>query len=339
MSEGPSRVSAPPARAGVEALWPPLPLEDWQETLDTLHLWTQIVGKVALALAPAVNHWWGVTLLPTPRGLATPTLYHGARALRMELDFVEHVLALDVGTERRRLPLRPRPVAEFHADLLATLADLDVEVSISRGPSEIPDPLPFAEDHRHASYDAAAVERFRTAMSTAHRLLDAERATFLGKSSPVHFFWGAFDLAYTRFSGRSAPPHPGGIPNTPDWVTREAYAQEVWSAGWWPGQGGFGRAAFYAYAYPEPAGFAAADPRVRGAYYDTTLREFVLPWEAARTASDPDASVRDFLRATYEAASDLGGWDRAYLERRAEELTELERRIHRGNRPGARASV
>lgn len=321
-----------PRVADGDAAWPPLPLDDWADTLDTLHMWTQVVGKVALALTPPANHWWAATLRVTPRGLATDSLHHGPVPVRLSFDLVDHVLVVEAGAARRRLTLEPRSVADFHGELMATLEALGTPVVIGDTPNEVAEPIPFAEDDAHASYDVAAVERFRVALVAAHRALASVRADFLGKASPAHFFWGGFDLAYTRFSGRPAPAHPGGIPHMPDWVTREAYSHELWSAGWWPGHGGFGRAAFYAYAYPEPDGFAAAPSGAEAAYYDDALREFVLPWDEVREVSDPTGAVRSFLEATYAAAADRGGWNRAAVERTPPELETLETRIHRTNR-------
>ena len=315
------------------AEWPPLPLAEWSDTLETLRHWAQLVGKVALALAPPVNHWWGTTLLVTPRGLGTQVFYHGTQAVRLELDFVDHVLTIEAGASRTRLALAARSVADFHEELLASLTRSECPVVIGDAPTEMEAAVPFAEDDAPRRYDDRAVEAFHAALLAAHRAIEPTRASFLGKQSPVHFFWGGFDLAYTRFSGRAAPQHPGGVPNMPDWVTREAYSHEVWSAGWWPGHGPFGRPAFYAYAYPEPAGFAEADAGTAGAFYSTELREFLLPWDDARSARNPDDAVRSFLRATYEAAATRGGWDRATLERAPADLALLERRIRKTNRP------
>ncbi|HUF14058.1 MAG TPA: DUF5996 family protein [Longimicrobiales bacterium] len=313
--------------------WPALPLEEWQDTLDTLHLWTQIVGKVKLALAPVVNHWWGVTLRVTPRGLDTGTMYHGRTPLRIEFDLVEHRLAIEAGIRRRHLDLEPRSVADFHAELLRTLAEQGCAVTIDRTPNEVEHAVPFDEDEAHASYDAAAVERFRIALLHADRLLDAARASFLGKATPSHFFWGSFDLALTRFSGRPAPAHPGGFPNLPDWVTREAYSHELWSAGWWPGQGpaGLGQPAFYAYSYPASPGFAGRDLGVPGAAWNGTMGEYFLTWSDVIAAPDPDAAVHAFLAASYAAAADAGEWDRDALDRSEEQLAELEAQVHRSS--------
>lgn len=313
--------------------WPALPLDDWRETLDTLHLWTQVVGKVKLALAPIVNHWWGVTLRVTPRGLGTGTMYDGQTPIAIDFDFVDHRLDIEIGTRRRHLALEPRSVADFHTELLRTLAEEGCPITIDRTPNEIEHAIPFDEDEAHASYDAAAVGRFRIALLQADRLLDAARASFLGKSTPSHFFWGSFDLALTRFSGRPAPTHPGGFPNLPDWVTREAYSHEVWSAGWWPGQGpaDLGQPAFYAYSYPASAGFGGRDLGVPGAAWNETMSEYLLPWNDVIGAPDPDAAVRAFLTASYAAAADAGGWDRDALERSKAELHELEARVHRSS--------
>lgn len=312
--------------------WPELPLEAWSDTLDTLLLWGQIVGKVKLALAPLENHWWGITLRVGPRGLDTGVVHHGERPLELRFDFVDEVLRIDAGAAGvREVELRARSVASFHREVMAGLEELGTPVVIHRVPSELVDPIPFDEDEAHASWDGDAVRRFHRALLQADRLLRVFQARFLGKSSPVHFFWGAFDLALTRFSGGRAPEHPGGFPNMPDWVTREAYSHEVHSVGWWPGQGPLGRPAFYAYAYPPPAGFAeAAVPE--GALYHEGLGEFVLPWDDVRRAGDPDALVLDFLQATYEAAAEGGGWDRAALERGPGALEDLEARVRRSDR-------
>ena len=313
--------------------WPPLPLDAWRDTLDTLHLWTQIVGKVKLALAPIVNHWWGVTLRVTPRGLGTGTMYHGRTPLAIDFDFVDHRLDIEVGTKRRHLALEPRSVADFHAELLRTLAEERCPVTIGRTPNEVQDAIPFDEDETHASYDAAAVERLRVALLQADRVLDTARAGFLGKATPSHFFWGGFDLALTRFSGRAAPTHPGGFPNMADWVTREAYSHEVWSAGWWPGHGAadLGQPAFYAYGYPTHPGFGGRDLGVPGAAWSETMGEYLLPWNDVITAPDPDAAVRAFLSSSYAAAADAGGWDRGALDRPEAQLQKLEARVHRSS--------
>ena len=296
--------------------WPALPVADWQDTRDTLHLWTQVVGKVRLARTPLVNHWWNVTLYVTDRGLTTGLMPGGpARAFQIDFDFLAH--RLDIARtdgERRHVALEPRSVADFHADVMARLDELGLATPIWRMPVEIPDAVPFTDDVDHASYDAGAVERFWQALVDVDRVFHGFRAGFVGKASPVHFFWGGFDLAVTRFSGRTAPPHPGGAPNCGPHVMHEAYSHEVSSAGFWPG--GSAEGTFYSYAYPEPPGFADWDRLPEGASYSAELGEFVLSYEQVRTAPDPDALLGDFLRSTYEAAAELAGWDRAALEHR-----------------------
>ena len=313
--------------------WPALPLEPWRETQETVQMWTQVVGKVRLALTPVQNHWWNVTLRVTPRGLGTGVMYHGTTPVEMRFDFVDDRLEVDVGADRRSLALRPRSVADFHDELLATLADLGAAVRIHGAPNEVPDPIPFAEDHLHAAYDAAAVRRFHAALLLVDRAFRGFRAGWLGKSSPVHFFWGSFDLAVTRFSGRTAPPHPGGIPHLPDRVVREAYSHENTSVGWWPGNGAFGRPAFFAYAYPEPAGYREGAPLPAGAFYHEELREYLLPWDDVIAARDPDATLRAFMEGTHARAADAAGWDRAALERPPEEAERLERDVRAGGGP------
>ena len=298
--------------------WPALPLPPWRATCDTLHLWSQIVGKTRLALAPMQNHWWQVTLYVTSRGLGGSPLPCGERTVDVDFDFLDHRLVLRTSDgASRALALAPRSVADFYEEYRALLRELDVDVRIRPVPAEMETVVPFGEDRAHASYDAEAAQRFWRALVQADRLLRAFRGRFLGKCSPVHFWWGGFDLSCTRFSGRAAPPHPGGIPNLADWVTREAYSHECISAGWWPGGGPLEEAAFYAYAYPEPAGLAEARVRPAAAYYHPVLREFILPYEAVRSAPDPDGMVMDFLDSTYGAAADLARWDRAALERRS----------------------
>lgn len=305
--------------AGTSAsdLWPPLPLDGWADTYATLHRWTQVVGKVRLARTPWVNHSWHVTLYLTARGMTTGLISHDRQSFEIEFDFIDHQLIVcttDGGT--RWLELRPRSVADFYRELMATLRDLGVETRIVPRPNELPDATPFEADDAHAAYDRDAANRFWRILVQAHRVLTAFRARFRGKCSPVHFFWGSFDLAVTRFSGRPAPPHPGGVPNLPDRVVREAYSQEVSSAGFWPGGGAIAYAAFYSYAYPEPAGYKDAPVRPPG-FYSQDLREFVLPYDDVRTAASPDDVLMAFLEDTYRAAADLGKWDRAALERDA----------------------
>jgi hypothetical protein len=294
--------------------WPPLPLDAWRPTYETLHLWTQVVGKVSLALAPMVNHWWQVALRVDARGLATPALPYDRGVVALRFDFVDHALRVETSEgAARAVALAPRSVADFHRELTATLREVGVDARITRRPVELPEVIPFDEDETHAAYDPDAARRCWLALVQAARVLERFRGEFVGKCSPVHFWWGSFDLACTRFSGRRAPPHPGGIPNLADRVAREAYSHECISAGWWPGGGAVGEPAFYAYAYPEPAGCPEAPIRPAAGFYHGQLREWVLPYEAARAAPDPDAVVLDFLRSTYDAAARLGGWDRAAL--------------------------
>jgi Family of unknown function (DUF5996) len=293
--------------------WPELDYPQWQDTLATLQLWTQIVGKLRLSLSPWVNHSWQVPLYLTARGLGTSPMFVGGKALELEFDFLAQQLRLQTSAgEERSLALVPRSVADFYAQILGLLHELEVAVAINPRPSEIADATPFAEDHAHASYDGAAAQRFWRALLQADRLLKLFRSGFIGKVSPVHFFWGSFDLAVTRFSGRRAPPHPGGVPGLPDAVVREAYSHEVSSAGFWPGNDAFPEAAFYSYAYPEPAGFR--ERALPAARYEATLGEFVLPYASVRAAAEPDRLVLDFLTGTYVAAADAARWDRGALE-------------------------
>jgi hypothetical protein len=295
--------------------WPALQYENWKDTLETLHLWTQIVGKVRLSQTPWVNHSWHIPLYVTTSGLTTSPIPYGERTFEMAFDFLDHRLRIrtdeGVGAE---IALRPISVADFHREVLAQLAGVGMDISIRTMPCEIPNAVPFEQDEAHASYDADAANRFWRALLRADRVFKKFRARFAGKASPVHFFWGSFDLAVTRFSGRRAPSHPGGVPNLPDYVTREAYSHEVSSCGFWPGGAAFPEAVFYSYAYPEPAGFPAASVRPLAARYQGDLGEFVLPYADVRAAPDPDEMLLDFMQSTYEAAADLGHWDREALE-------------------------
>ena len=299
--------------------WPSLPLEAWSETYATWHLWSQIVGKVRLAQTPWLNHAWHATLYVTARGLTTSPIPHGSRAFEIGFDFVDHRLTVqtsDGGTGG--FALEPMTVATFYARLLQELGRLGVPVQIHRTPNEVPDPIPFDLDDTHRAYDREYAGRFWRILVQADRVFKAFRARFGGKCSPVHFFWGAPDLAVTRFSGRAAPEHPGGVPNLPDWVTRDAYSHEVSSAGFWAGGGPIPYPVFYSYAYPEPAGFAEAAIRPREAFYSPDFHEFVLAYDVVRQAESPDDTLLEFLQTTYEAAAGLGGWDRAALERGAD---------------------
>jgi hypothetical protein len=309
------------------ASWPSLPLDAWRDTYATLQMWTQIVGKVRLVQMPWINHSWHVTLYPTARGLTTSVMPHGTRAFQIDFDFVDHRLLIQTADgAARTIALRPRPVAEFHERVMAELAALGLDVTINPNPNEVENPIPFDQDRQHAAYDAEYAERFWRILVHTERVFTRFRSRFIGKCSPVHFFWGSFDLAVTRFSGRPAPPHPGGVPNLPDWVAREAYSHEVSSAGFWPGGGPAPYPLFYSYAYPEPDGFAAAAVRPAGASYHTGLREFVLPYDDVRSAASPDDVLLEFLETTYEAAATRGRWDRDALERREEPPAAARRR-------------
>jgi hypothetical protein len=298
-----------------EGSWPALDYESWKDSCATLHLWTQIVGKIRLAQAPVVNHWWHVPLYLTSRGLTTSAMPHGARTFQIDFDFIDHRLRIDVSDGRRdSLPLVPRSVADFYGEVMSRLRALGLEVPIWTTPVEIADPIPFERDLVHAAYDPVQINRFWRVLAQVDQVFAVFRARFLGKVSPVHFFWGSFDLAVTRFSGRQAPLHPGA-PNIPDFVSREAYSHEVSSCGFWPGNGGFGRPAFYSYAYPQPTGFPDAAIATRGAFYSKDLGEFILPYDSVRQAERPRQLLLEFLESTYAAAADLGQWDRALLER------------------------
>ena len=294
--------------------WPALDYRGWRDTALTLQLWTQIVGKTRLSSAPWLNHSWQVPLYVTARGFGTSAIPAGAAMIDIEFDFVDHRLVCrsSRGTTQV-IELRPMTVAGFYAEVMAAMAALDAPVRINHLPNEFPDPIPFDEDEVHASYDPVAAWRFWQALVQADRVFGLFRTGFLGKVSPVHFFWGSFDLAVTRFSGRRAPLHPGGVPGLPDRVTREAYSHEVSSAGFWPGSDAFPQAAFYSYAYPEPSGYRTS-PVPNGATFDETLGEFILPYDLVRKAADPDVLLLEFLSATYAAAADRGDWDRAALE-------------------------
>jgi Family of unknown function (DUF5996) len=294
--------------------WPELPYETWRETAATLQLWTQIVGKVRLTLTPWLNHSWQVPFYVSARGLTTSPIPVGDEIADIEFDFIDHCLIARTSRgDQRTLPLTPQTVAEFYTRTLELLDALGIAVVIHDTPNEIPDPIPFPEDRRHADYDASASHRFWRALVQADRVFKTFRSGFLGKASPVHFFWGSFDLAVTRFSGRPAPLHPGGIPGLPNSVTREAYSHEVSSAGFWPGSDAFPEAAFYSYAYPEPPGYRDL-PVAPGAHFDPTLGEFILPYDTVRSAKSPDTLLLGFLSTTYDAAADAGGWERSALE-------------------------
>lgn len=296
--------------------WPELRLADWRATRETLHLWTQVVGKIRLALTPWLNHSWHVALYVTARGLTTsPIPWHGGD-FQIDFDFIDHVLWVRTSAGRfRQLTLRPMSVAEFYKSLMASLGELGIDTRINTMPCEIAECVAFEADNLHDAYDADYANRFWRVLLAASEVFAHFRTGFLGKSSPVHFFWGSFDLAVTRFSGRRAPVHPGGVPHLPNSVAQEAYSHEVSSAGFWPGGGGpIDDAAFYSYAYPAPEGFAAAAVRPAQASFSKELGEFLLPYEAVRNAANPDAALMDFLQSTYDAAADLAKWDRAALD-------------------------
>ena len=305
-------ISSVPAGTGS---WPELDYTAGRDTLETLHLWAQIVGKIRLALTPWINHSWHATLYVTARGLTTSPIPHGARSFEIEFDFIEHQLLVRTLDGRKwRMPLEPRSVASFHDEILSALGELGLPVRIHGSPNELSDPIPFAEDDAHASYDADYAHRWWRALVQSERVFTWFRAGFRGKASPVHLFWGSLDLAVTRFSGRSAPLHPGGIPNLPDRVTREAYSHEVSSAGFWAGNDMVPYPAYYSYAYPTPEGFGDARIEPGDAAWSADLGEYLLPYEVVRTARDPDDALKRFLATTYTAAADLGNWDRAALE-------------------------
>jgi hypothetical protein len=303
--------------------WPILPFAEWADTCATLQLWMQIVGKIRLALAPLVNHWWQVPFYVTARGLTTSPIPYGTRSFQIDFDFIEHQLVIRSDDGRiAQLALAPRPVADFYRDVMARLAALDISVKFWTMPVEIQDAIPFEQDRVHGSYDPEAARRFWRILVQCDRVFNAFRARFIGKVSPVHFFWGSFDLAVTRFSGRRAPDHPGTAPNVANWVMREAYSHEVSSCGFWPGGAG-AEPMFYSYAYPQPAGFADAVVRPAGALWHQDLGEFVLPYETVRQAKAPDECLLEFLESTYSAAADLAQWDRAALERRPTPMHEV----------------
>ncbi|MDP1928948.1 MAG: DUF5996 family protein [Thiobacillus sp.] len=296
--------------------WPDLPLEAWSDTCATLHLWTQIVGKIRMTQSPWFNHSWHVTLYVTSRGLTTSPISYGTRTFQIDFDFIAHQVAVLSSDGRSGgIPLRPQSVAAFYTRLMEELDRLQLHVNMRLKPCEVAVPLPFDEDETHCAYDPEYATRFWRILVQSDRLFKQFRAHYIGKCSPVHFFWGAPDLAVTRFSGRPAPQHPGGIPNLPDWVTREAYSHEVSSCGFWPGGGPIRYPAFYSYAYPEPAGFAETPVQPEGAFYSAELHEFILPYDAVRQARFPEDTLLGFLQTTYEAAARRGKWDRALLER------------------------
>jgi len=291
--------------------WPALPLESWRDTRDTLQMWSQIVGKICLKLTPRTNHFWNIALQVTPRGLSTPLLSYDGRTFTMVFDFCAQALVIQTSDNvREELPLRAETVAAFYARVMSALDRMGIRVRIWTMPVEVPEPIPFEKDETHKSYDPAAAHAFWEVLVSIKPILETFRAEFIGKCSPVHFFWGSFDLAVTRFSGRRAPERPGA-----DSITRESYSHEVISHGWWPGGGPFNEPAFYAYAAPEPPGLKTAAVKPAAAFYSQEFSEFILPYEAVRTAASPEDDLRAFLRTTYDAAASLGNWNRAELER------------------------
>jgi hypothetical protein len=297
------------------SLWPDLPLAAWKETAATLHLWTQIVGKIRLAQVPWINHSWQVPLYLTARGMTTSPMPHGDRTFQIDFDFIDHHLLIAASDGSiRKMTLRDRSVADFYLELTTTLADMGLGVRIHTMPCEIADCIPFEKDQIHASYDPEYANRFWRITAQVDRVFKIFRARFVGKCSPVHFFWGSFDLAVTRFSGRPAPRHPGGVPHLADWVVQEAYSREVSSCGFWPGGEPTPFPLFYSYAYPEPPGYASATVRPAKAEYHPVLHEFILPYNEVRQAASPDETLLEFLQSTYEAAANLGKWDRGMLE-------------------------
>jgi hypothetical protein len=290
-------------------VWPTLPLNEWKPTYHNLHMWTQIVGKVRLELTPLVNHWWNVPLYVSARGLTTSPIPYGKDVFEIQFDFIDHKLLIDrCDGLRKTLALEPRTVADFYSEFMSTLRSLGVDVAIYAKPVEVPGPVPFAEDNLYRAYDADAAHRFWRIVTSCDSVFKQFRSRFLGKSSPVHFFWGSFDLAVTRFNGRRAPERPGA-----DSITREAYSHEVISVGWWPGMGLDGPA-FYAYAAPEPAGLAKQPVRPESAFYHPELKEFLLMYDDVRNSASPERTLMEFLQSTYEAGASLAGWDRAALE-------------------------
>jgi hypothetical protein len=311
-----------------ENVWPALPFSEWKETCKTLHMWTQIVGKVRLSLTPWTNHSWHVTLYLTARGLTTSPMYFGARVLQIDFDFVDHVLRMQTGEgTKKNIKLAPKSVASFYRQMMEALRELEIPVEINTTPNEVDPAIPFEQNEKDAAYDPEYANRFWRVLLQSDRVFKEFRSEFCGKCSPVHFFWGAVDLAVTRFSGRPAPQHPGGVPHLPDVIAREAYSHEVSSLGFWPGNEAMPDPIFYSYAYPEPRGFSEAKVRPPAASYNPQLKEFVLRYDDLRKADAPDAMLLEFAQSTYDAASTLGNWDRA-------SLTEVKPDLHsRAQRP------
>jgi hypothetical protein len=300
---------------GASNSWPSLPFAEWKDTAITLHMWTQIVGKIRLVRTPWINHSWHVTLYLTARGLTTSPIPHPAGIFEIRFDFIDHKLRiLKSDGAVQVIELRPKSVAAFYREVMAALSELKIDTKINTTPNEVEPAIPFDQDDEHRFYDPEYANRFWRVLLQSARVFQQFRSRFCGKCSPVHFFWGSFDLAVTRFSGRPAPPHPGGVPHLPDAITREAYSQEVSSLGFWPGNAAMPTPIFYSYAYPEPPGFAEAKVRPDAAVYEPKLREFTLPYDAVRTAESPDKTLLEFAQSAYDAASNLGRWDRAALE-------------------------
>jgi hypothetical protein len=295
--------------------WPELPYTQWADTIETLHMWSQIVGKIRMGLSPWVNHSWSVPLYVTSRGLTTSPIPYGGRTFEIDFDFVDHRLPIKVSDgQTKSLALEPKSVAHFYDELLSTLSEMGIDVSIHPVPNEIAEPIPFPQDETHGTYDPEHARSLWGALVQSDRVMKAFRARFTGKVSPVHFFWGSLDLAVTRFSGREAPQHPGGIPFLPDEITREAYSHEVTSCGFWPGNREAPDPIFYAYAYPTPEGFSESSVLPDDAFWLADLGEFALPYEAVRTADSPDEALHAFFASTHAAAANLAGWDREHLE-------------------------
>jgi hypothetical protein len=296
-------------------VWPALPFAEWKDTAITLHMWTQIVGKIRMTLSPWTNHSWHVTLYVTSRGLTTSPIPHGSHTFEIQFDFIDHQLLMHKSDgARQTIALKPQSVAQFYRLVMKALADLELPVTINTTPNEIENPIPFDQDEEHRSYDREYANRFWRVLVQSDRVFKEFRSRFCGKCSPVHFFWGSFDLAVTRFSGRPAPPHPGGVPHLPDEITREAYSHEESSLGFWPGNAVAPTPVFYSYAYPPPPGFAETKIQPDAAFYETKLREFMLPYDTVRATEKPDKILLEFAQSAYDAASTLGKWDRPALE-------------------------
>jgi hypothetical protein len=300
-----------------EEFWPELPFKQWQNTCETLHMWTQIIGKIRLKQTPWINHSWHVPLYLTSRGLTTSPIPYGFRTFEIDFDFIDHLLLIKTGEGAvKNIKLQPQSVADFYKEVFKILNDLGLEIKINQKPNEVEDPRIFSENYHLKSYDPEAAWRFWQVLKNTDRVFKSFKANFIGKCSPVHFFWGSFDLAYTRFSGKPAPEHPGGIPNLPDWVVREAYSHEVSSCGFWPGSSASPTPVFYAYAYPEPEGYKKAIIKPEIAYYSQDLHEFILPYTDMIKTPSPDATLYEFLQSTYEAAANSAKWDRTALEKK-----------------------